>query len=79
MKTLTTKTPAKDEVEKREDNLYRNLSKMYDEEIQGTNESEQSVYEKFMEFLKIRQFIDKLWDILDDMEDDDLPTNKTDE
>ena len=46
---------------------------MYDEEIQGTNESEQSVYEKFMERLKTKLFIDKLWDILDDMEDD-LPT-----
>ena len=47
---------------------------MYDEEIKGTNESEQSIYEKFMEFLSIRQFIDKLWDILDDMEDEETPT-----
>ena len=51
---------------------------MYDEEIQGTNESEQSVYEKFMERLKAKLFIEKLWDILDEMEDDETkPEDKT--
>lgn len=49
---------------------------MYDETIQSNSEGEQSIYEKFLERLHIRQFIDKLWYALDEMQDDNLNDNK---
>ena len=49
---------------------------MYDETIQSNSEGEQSIYEKFMERLKTKLFIEKLWDALDEMEDDNLNDNQ---
>lgn len=48
---------------------------MPDRELESQCSSEQSVYQKFLERAGIKKFIDKLWDELDKMEDDDLPTN----
>lgn len=50
---------------------------MLDRELESQCSSEQSVYEKFLERAKIRKFIDRLWDELDKMEDDDLSNNKS--
>lgn len=43
---------------------------MHDFEMNSGCESEQSIYEKFLDFLQIRRIIDALWDILDSSEDD---------
>lgn len=48
---------------------------MPDRELESQCSSEQLVYQKFLERAGIRKFIDRLWDELDNMEDDDLPTN----
>lgn len=48
---------------------------MPDRELESQCSSEQSVYQKFLERAGIRKIIDRLWDELDKMEDDDLPTN----
>ena len=47
---------------------------MNDWEIKSNCDAEQEVYDAFKERLDIGRFIDKLWDALDEMEDDDLPT-----
>ena len=52
---------------------------MPDRELESQCSSEQSVYEKFLERAGIKRFIDRLWDELDKMEDDDLPQPKEDD
>ena len=51
---------------------------MYDFEPESGSPEEQSIYDKFLDRLHIRDFIEKLWDALDDMEDD-LPKPKEDD
>jgi hypothetical protein len=60
------------------DLFYIKKDKMFDDEINSSCSSEQSVYEQFMQWLKERfwkwddwkSFRDRLWDNLDDMLDD---------
>lgn len=52
---------------------------MPDQDFESQCSSEQSVYQQFLERAGIKRFIDKLWDELDKMEDDDLPQPKEDD